>query len=161
MIYTATINTPKETFSDNKQRRSISLTKGLIYKVEIAFPPGSMGLLHVALYDGSYQLWPSTPGETFYADSYTLEFEDLHLKLAPPWEFQIETYNDDDTHGHDVQIRIGMVDKEVFMARYLPSMAYEQLVRMIAEETRKQEERRAIDLEAAIAEIAEIRSESE
>jgi len=161
MIYTLTVETPKEIFSDNKQRRSISITKGLVYKVEIAFPPGSMGLLHVAIFDGSYQLWPSTPGETFYADSYTLEFEDLLLKLVLPWEFQIETYNDDDTHPHALQIRIGMVDKEVFMARYLPGMAYEQLIRLLAEETKRQEERRAIDLEAARAEIEEIQSETE
>ncbi|KKM63238.1 hypothetical protein LCGC14_1513550 [marine sediment metagenome] len=161
MIYTATISTPITTSESNRQRTSLAITKGLVYKVEIAFPPGSMGLLHVILYDGAHQLWPSTPGENFYADSYTLEFEDLHLKLVPPWEFQIETWNNDDTHEHALQIRIGMVDKEIFMARYLPSMAYEQLIRMIAEETRKQEEQRAIDLEAARLEIEEITRESE
>lgn len=120
MIYTANITTEEDRGKDNLKKTNIHVTKGLVYKVEFYFPPGSAGLMGVAVFDGLYQVWPSTVGEFFISDDETIDFDDMFFKEAAPFEFQCYTYNEDTKHPHMVGVRIGLVSKEVFQARYLP-----------------------------------------
>lgn len=124
MVYTIPITTKKDTTKANPDRSIISVTKGLVYKVEFDFPPGSAGLLGCAVFDGGYQVWPSTLGEWFTGDGIVIGFDDVYLKESAPFHFTIFTYNDDDTYPHLLNVRIGLVSSEIFMARFLPSMAY-------------------------------------
>lgn len=121
MIYIANITTVKNTAQSSLKKTTIRVTKGLVFKVEFFFPPGSAGLMGLAVFDGLYQVWPSSVGEFFLSDGETISFEDLYLKESGPFEFQCYTYNIDDTHDHLVGVRIGLVSSEVFMARFLPT----------------------------------------
>lgn len=121
MIYTANITTLKNRAKTNLKKTLIRVTKGLVFKVEFFFPPGSAGLMGLAVFDGLYQVWPSSVGEFFLSDGETISFEDLYLKESAPFEFQCYTYNIDDTHEHLVGVRIGLVSNEVFMARFMPT----------------------------------------
>ena len=85
MIYSKFITTPANTLQSNPLRTSIKVTKGLVYKVEIMFPPGSLGLLRVAIFDGAYQAWPSTVGEWFRTDGETISYDDTYLKESAPF----------------------------------------------------------------------------
>lgn len=132
MIYSANITTPKNTAVTSLKRTRISVTKGLVYKVEFYFPSGSAGLMGVAVFDGLYQVWPSNVGEFFASDNETISFDDMYLKEAAPFELQCYTYNTDDTYDHVVGVRIGLVSAEVFMARFLPTKGYDYLVELTA-----------------------------
>lgn len=133
MIYTANITTTKNTAKGSPQRTRIHVTKGLVYKVEFYFPSGSAGLMGVAVFDGLYQVWPSSVGEFFIGEDQVISFDDLYLKESAPFEFQAYTYNEDDTHNHEVSVRIGLVSKEVFQARYLPSKSAEVFKAVLAQ----------------------------
>ncbi len=121
MIYTANITTVKNTAKSSLKKTTIRVTKGLVFKVEFFFPAGSAGLMGLAVFDGLYQVWPSTVGEFFLSDDETIRFDDLYLKESAPFEFQCYTYNIDDTYDHLVIVRIGLVSSEVFMARFMPT----------------------------------------
>lgn len=121
MIYTANITTLKNRAKTNLKKTIIRVTKGLVFKVEFFFPPGSAGLMGLAVFDGLYQVWPSSVGEFFLSDDETISFEDLYLKESAPFEFQCYTYNIDDTYDHLAGVRIGLVSSEVFMARFMPT----------------------------------------
>ena len=121
MIYTANITTVKNTAKTALKKTIIRVTRGLVYKVEFYFPAGSAGLMGLAVFDGSFQVWPSSVGEFFLGDDLTIPFDDLYLKESAPFEFQCYTYNEDDTYDHLVIARIGLVSSEVFMARFLPT----------------------------------------
>lgn len=121
MIYTANITTEKNRSQTNLKKTIIRVTKGLVFKVEFFFPPGSAGLMGLAVFDGLYQVWPSSVGEFFISDDETISFEDLYLKESGPFEFQCYTYNTDDTNNHLVGVRIGLVSSEVFIARFMPT----------------------------------------
>ena len=104
----------------------------------------------VAVFDGLYQVWPSTVGEFFMSDNETISFNDMFLKDTAPFELQCYTYNEDDTNDHMVAIRIGLVSDDVFMARFLPTkgQAYFKRLRsrMLSEReqrAREQQEMRA------------------
>jgi len=148
MIYTANITTPKDTAKTSLKKTIINVTKGLVYKVEFFFPAGSAGLMGVAVFDGLFQVWPSTVGEFFVSDDETIRFDDLFLKEAAPFELQCYTYNEDDTYEHMVGVRIGLVSSEVFMARFLPTKGrayFEKLrSRMISERGERTADQRAM-----------------
>ncbi len=140
MIYTANITTPKDTSLTALKITRLHVTKGLVYKVEFYFPAGSAGLMGVAVFDGLYQVWPSTVGVFFTGQDQMITFDDLYLKEAQPFEFQCYTYNLDDTYEHLVSVRIGLVSKEVFQARYLPSKSAEVFKQVLAQmEAERQE----------------------
>lgn len=140
MIYTANITTPKDTKLSALKKTTIHVTKGLVYKVEFYFPPGSAGLMGVAVFDGLYQVWPSSVGEFFVGGDQKIEFDDMYYKEAEPFEFQCYSYNIDDTYEHMVSVRIGLVLKDVFQARYLPTKSGEVFMQVLAQMEIEREE---------------------
>lgn len=133
LIYVANITTPKDTKLSALKKTTVHVTKGLVYKVEFYFPPGSAGLMGVAVFDGLYQVWPSSVGEFFTGEDQVIAFDDMYLKEAAPYEFQCYSYNTDDTYDHFVSVRIGLVSKEVFQARYLPQKSQAVFIQVLAQ----------------------------
>lgn len=133
MIYSVDVTTEAIKPYADRQLTRLHVTKGLVYKVELFFPPGSHGLLHCFIMDGGYQCWPSTPGQTFTGDKILISFDDIYIKNSEPFLFDIFTYNLDDTYDHSCSIRIGMVSADIFMARFLPTIAYDLLVDKLKE----------------------------
>lgn len=142
MIYAATITTPSDTAEASSQETVIKVTKGLLWRVEIEFPPGCAGLLHVAIFDGSYQVVPASPGETIHSDAALIGFDDLYMKASEPFTFQVVTYNLDDTYDHTIQVRLAMASSEAFMSRYLPSMQWDNFRKLMSEIYTDQQQRR-------------------
>ena len=141
MIYSANIITDEDTAKSALKKTVIDVTKGLVYKVEFYFPPGSAGLMGVAVFDGLFQVWPSNVGEFFTGDDTLISFDDMYLKNAAPFQFQCYTYNEDDTNNHVVGVRIGLVSKDVFLARFLPGRAVEDFTKLLAQMALEREER--------------------
>jgi len=149
MIYLANITTPKNTAITALQKTVLRVTKGLVYKVEFHFPSGSAGLMGVAVFDGLYQVWPSSIGQFFVSDNETIRFDDLYLKENPPFEFQIYTYNLDDTYGHVFDLRVGLVSSDTFIARFLPFKGYEYFTTLLEDLRAQREEVEAMQKEQA------------
>lgn len=133
MIYTSSIRTEK--LGDDGSTRFVVLkvSKGLIYRVEVDFPPGCCGLLDCRIFDGGYQVWPSNRDDSFHGDASVIAFDDCYLKTAAPYEFRIETKNNDDTWAHTIQVRLGIVSSEAFMSRYMPSTSWEKFQEVMAQ----------------------------
>ena len=145
MIYSYDITTPVGVTQSAPMRTRLKVTKGLVYRVEIEFPPGPLSLLHVALFDGGFQLWPTNPDYDFHGDNGFISFEETYLKSNYPYEFVAQTWNEDDTWDHTITIRLGMVSEEVYMARFLPTVSYDKMLEVLAQLEAKQEaERKAI-----------------
>jgi len=143
VIYAATIKTVNKTDYGQVKHTALKVTKGLVYKVDFYFPAGSSGLLGVAVFDGSFQVWPSTVGEWFKSDNETIRFDDMYLKESAPYQFDIFTYNDDTTYDHTLAVRVGLVSKEVFLARFLPTKGYDYMAELTRKLQLEQEQRMA------------------
>jgi hypothetical protein len=150
MIYTKSIVEAAGGSGANPTRRDMFLTTGLIYQFECYFPPGSSGLLHVAVYDGGFQLWPSEPTETFFGDNTLISFPDRYFIDCPRKALTIASWNEDDTYAHTFQIRIGQVSAEVFIASFLPSMTMEKLTEELKGQAVVQKATSAATMEAAL-----------
>ncbi|KKN25076.1 hypothetical protein LCGC14_0888590 [marine sediment metagenome] len=131
MIYSVHITTSKDTSISSPKTTELFITKGLIYRVDIDFPSGSAGLMGVIIFDGSFQVWPSTLEQWFTGDDNLISFEDIYLKNSAPYIFKILTYNEDTIYSHSVNVRIGLVSKEIYMARFLPHLSYKFFEKML------------------------------
>ncbi len=139
MVYSVTITTDANTTKVNAKKTVLKLTKGLVWKIEIDFPPGCSGLLYTQIFDGSYQVFPASPGTAFHSDNQLIGFDDLYLKTSEPFEFVIKTWNLDDTWPHTIQIHLGMASSEAFMSRYMPSKTWEKFQDVLLQVTKDQE----------------------
>lgn len=133
MIFTKTISEAAGGTAASFSRHDMFFTLGLIYQFECYFPPGSSGLLHVSVWDGGYQVWPSEPGETFFGDNTLITFPDRYFIDSARKALIVQSWNEDDTYAHVFQLRIGQVSEEAFIASFLPSMSMDKITETIAE----------------------------
>ena len=126
MIFTASITTDANTSEADPQLTSLKVTKGLIWLLEVEFPAGCCGLCHLQIFDGNYQLFPSTPGDSIHSEGAVLSYDDLYLKNAAPFFLKIKTWNLDETWPHTLQVRIGIASTEAAMSRYMPSLSWDK-----------------------------------
>jgi len=152
MIYGTGITTAAGGSKATATRTTLRLTKGLIWLMEVDFPPGCVGLVHVQIFDGNYQLLPASPDKDLSGDGRLLRYDDLYLKEAAPFEVSIVTWNEDELWDHTIQIRVGLASTRLFMARYLPSIAWEDFGQAMEEAKAEQEVAKA----EQIKEILEI-----
>lgn len=132
MIYTKTIIEAAGGSAGNPSLNRMPVTGGLIYRFELYFPPGSSGLLNVAVKDGGAALYPSEPGEWFFGDNTLIAFNDLYIVSSRPTVLNIWCYNLDTDFDHKFQVRIGQVLDPVIMQYYLPSLNQDNLVEQLA-----------------------------
>ena len=153
VIYASSITTDTGTAEKSIEDVTLQLTSGLIWLFEIDFPPGCCGLLHVQIFDGLYQVLPASVGESMHGDAVTMRFDDLYFKTAAPHELKLRTWNEDNTWGHTVQIRVGMASGELEMSRYMPGMAWKNFEKLMVESIVKQEALRQLQLAEALKQI--------
>ena len=133
----------------------LSVTSGLLWLLEVDFPPGCCGLAHFQMFDGLYQMFPATPGESFHGDAVTLRFDDLYMKQAAPFEFRIKTWNEDESWDHTLQVRVGMAMGRAEMSRYMPALSFENFEKLLAETLASQEATRQLQMETVLKELGE------
>ena len=155
MIYGTGITCPVNGSKLTATRTTLKITKGLIWFMEVDFPPGCVGLVNVQIFDGSYQLLPATPEKTLLGDGVLLRYDDLYLKESAPYELVIVTWNEDELWNHTVQVRIGLASTRLFMARYLPSVGWEGFAKELDKARTGQEEVKAEQTKEIIKQIRE------
>ncbi len=139
MIYSKTITVPSNTPVTSPVETILKVSSGLVWMLEVDYPPGCCGLAHLQIFDGLYQMYPASPGESFACDSFCLHLDDLYFKISAPYEFKIRTWNLDDTWNHNLNIRLGMAMTKSEMSRYMPGLAFEDLSKTIADIVTNQE----------------------
>lgn len=155
MIYTKGITTSAGGSEGNPTRTVIKVTKGLVWLMEVDFPPGCVGLVNVQIFDGGYQVLPASPRDTLLGDNRLLRYDDLYLKERAPFEFTIVTWNNDELWDHTIQIRIGLASTRLFMARYLPSIGWEGFAKEMEKAREDQEKIRQVQAEEILKILGE------
>ncbi len=127
MIYSLTINTPANTAIDAPLLSQLKLSRGLIYQFDIYFPPGSSGLLGVAVFKVNQQIYPFNRGSFFIGDNTQVSFNDLQALTEVENIMEIHTYNLDTDYEHQVQVRFGLVARLDFQSSFVPAISFDKL----------------------------------
>jgi hypothetical protein len=155
MVYSASITTEKGTAKADAKKTVLKAVKGLIYRIEVEFPPGCCGLLHCKIFDGGYQVFPASIQDSFHSDARVIGFDDLYLKQSAPFEFKVLTWNLDTTWPHTVQVRIGMASTEAFMARYMPGLTWKKFQEALSQAAIEEKARQVEAINLSLKEIEE------
>ena len=155
MIYTKTIIESSGGSEVNPSQRLMPVTDGLIYQFDLYFPPGSSGLVYVAVFDGGHPLWPSEPGEWFFGDNITISFPDKYFVSSAPHNLFVYSYNLDEAYNHKFQIRIGQVSDPILVQSLLPSIQMESFATDIAGLIASQDQSRTAQRERVVASLDE------
>jgi hypothetical protein len=113
-MYRFPITTAKSITKAKATRTRLDVITGVIDQVNIAFPPGPQGLLHVAIYRSGALLWPPNDDDGYAFEDYTLAWNPLYRLGDEPLEFTAVTWNEDDTFSHLVVIRFNIVPVETY-----------------------------------------------
>lgn len=108
MIYRKSITTAANTAEADKQAATFKICKGIIHQIDIVFPPGCGGKLHLAINHGLHQVWPINPDENFASSGETISFEEYIEVNYEPFELTVYTWNLSTTYSHEVIIRLGV-----------------------------------------------------
>ena len=91
----------------------ITLTRGLITRVEVGFPRGCCGLVRVQVHDKGWQIVPWTPGESLAWDGYVYQHDMQYPMVAEPYEVTVRTWSEDDVYTHRIYVGICMIEGDV------------------------------------------------
>lgn len=113
MIYSYAITIPANTSEADPVEQEIRLTAGLISHVEVEFPAGCAGLVHLRVMREGGHLWPTNPEGNLASDDYVIPWDE-HIELtSSPYRLQAVAWSDDDTYSHTLTLRINMLPLEV------------------------------------------------
>lgn len=109
MFYVEDIITSADTSKSVAVTTSSKFWAGVIHKIEVMFPPGCAGLLHVRIFHQGHQVYPSDEDQSFAGDDETVSFNDYYELQPGANTLKIETWNEDDTYSHTVHVRVGVL----------------------------------------------------
>lgn len=153
MIYGGVITTPANTLQDSPKKTIYRVTEGILYHLVVIFPPGPAGLLYLQIFDGPYQVFPTTLGESFRGDNLHLDMDVLYEKGDYPFELEARTWNLDDTYEHECTVYMFEESSDEFKARYLPMITSQGIVAALGVQQLSAAETRRKRVEAFMAKL--------
>ena len=121
MIYRFGISTPANTLESAKKETILRVAKGIIHHLDVQFPPGPSGTLHLHIDNNLHQIFPYNTDESFAADNVNISFRDFIPLLIAPFELKAFTWNEDTVNAHVVIIRLGILPSRI-IAPWLQSL---------------------------------------
>lgn len=109
MYYRYSLTVPADTPTTTPVTQTMHLAHGIIHQVEVGFPPGCAGLVHVAIFRFEHQAWPSNPDDEFAWDDYNVKIDrEFFALITRPYELTLRAWSEDTTFPHTVVCRIGL-----------------------------------------------------
>lgn len=118
MIYDVSVTVLTTNTEDDPAIEDVKLTHGVIHRVEVEFPAGQIGLIHVAINHMGHQVWPSNPAGSFASDDHVVAFDDYYPLLFAPYRFKIYAWTDGTTYDHTVKVRFGLLPESIAKKRF-------------------------------------------
>ena len=115
MLYSRHITTPANTAEASSTKTYMKVHRGWIYSVWVTFPPGCAGLLKMRIYHEGHPFLPVEQNEYLNGDSVSFEFPVYYPITDEPERLTIETWNEDDTYSHAIQVLIMLLPKKFIM----------------------------------------------
>lgn len=113
MIFRFSITTDTTYSESNKKKTVLNVARGIVHHVDVQFPSGPSGLLHLHINDALHQVLPYNTGESFASSNVNISFREFLPMLEPPYQFEAYTWNEDTANDHLVIIRLGILPPHI------------------------------------------------
>jgi len=109
MDYRYSLTVPAGTLQSTPARKVMRVGRGILQTIEIGFPPGCAGLVHVYVSHWEQQLWPWNTDEGWAWDDYNIVLRNINFGVStPPYLFHLCGWSEDDTYSHRICCRLGI-----------------------------------------------------
>uniref|UniRef100_A0A6M3M801 Uncharacterized protein n=1 Tax=viral metagenome TaxID=1070528 RepID=A0A6M3M801_9ZZZZ len=116
MFYEFAITVPANTTQASPKKQELELTHGIIQRIDVQFPIGTLALAHCRLEHHSFGHLPTNPTGSFATDGFIIPVDEYLEFFSAPYKIKAICWNDDDTYAHTVTIRISIMEsKRVLM----------------------------------------------
>lgn len=122
MYYQTTITIPANTAESEPVRESVRMAKGTISKVEIIFPPGCCGLVHIQILHHESIIFPSSPDESYIGNEYPIFWNEDFPLTESPFELVVQGWNYDVRYSHSPVVRFEMLSQVNNLASYFAKL---------------------------------------
>lgn len=110
MNYAFSITTPKKETPPVVYKTVMPLPRGIVVGVEIQFPPGSYGLLHIHINRAVHQVWPHNSDANYIGNDQVIMIPAQYKLLVDPMQFEAYTWNEDTAYPHLVIVRFDVLE---------------------------------------------------
>lgn len=94
------------------QKWHLKLTAGIIHYIEIKFPAGCAGLVHVRLLHGIHPVIPLNAEDDINGDNETIPFKEFYPISPGANILDLQAWNEDEVYDHSISVRIGVLTEE-------------------------------------------------
>ena len=115
MQYTKDVTFSSGGSQQNQTSVSFKCAKGIIHRIEIVFPSGCAGLVHVQLFQSGHPIAPSNESDTYSGNDDVLEIPEFIELKSELNTITIKGWNEDDTYDHKILFRIYILAKEFLL----------------------------------------------
>lgn len=112
MFWDYPLLTSANTTQANASEFLLPFRPGVVKRVNVHFPRGCKGLVHVQILDGLTHLWPQNANDDFATDGETIFFEEHYVVKRPAPFFRAIVWNLDDTYEHRPRVRFLVLEEE-------------------------------------------------
>lgn len=134
MYYEFRLTTAPNTAAAAPLETLLQLDAGVITAVELLFPPGCVGLVHLTINDELHQVWPANADADIAGDTFPIRWDDAFELRDPPYTLRADTWSDDDSYPHTVTVRIELVPSAQWRERQLAGAGLAYLGRWFAQQ---------------------------
>ena len=120
MILNNRITTAANTAQTARQRTEWLVPRGILFQVDIVFPPGPGGLLRLRILRGSDPFVPAQDEQFIRADNIHLTLKTHLVMDTYPTLLSVETFNLDTAYPHDVDITVSIATSNSERMLYEP-----------------------------------------
>jgi len=113
LIFAWDITISANTLATAQKEEILKLSKGVIIKVEVKFPPGCHGLVKVRLFHQESQLVPLSRGEWITGDDEAVSFPEYFELWTTPYHLKFRGCSPGTTYPHTVTVRISVLPKAI------------------------------------------------
>jgi len=129
MFYEFRITTPANTPASAPLQTELQLDAGAITAVEVLFPSGCIGLVHLTISDELHQVWPVNADADISGDTFPIGWRDDFELTDTPYTLRADVWNLDDSYEHTVTIRFEFVPLATWRRRQRAGDALDYLAR--------------------------------
>ena len=109
MYYSFDLTVPASTAETAPLVDEVELVPGTVTRVELQFPRGCVGLVHVTINRELHQLWPSNPDGNIAGNDARISWSEDHPFTEVPYTLQLWGWNTDDTFPHTITFRFNLL----------------------------------------------------
>ncbi|MBA7582459.1 hypothetical protein ES708_24387 [subsurface metagenome] len=98
---------------DNPKEEDLELTKGVIHRIEVEFPRGCRGYVHLELLHREHRVWPTNREGDFAGEGYTIPIDEHYKLTSEPYALKARAWGVDCGYPHTITVRIGVLPEAV------------------------------------------------